>query len=94
MPTSNFMNIGIYIVKPKGKHLRIIYEPKDQAKIMENIDFPKNDGLFHISKLAIEAFIEDVKNGKFPSDQFSYKNNWMIFWEEINESKQKMVWAN
>jgi 3-methyl-2-oxobutanoate hydroxymethyltransferase len=48
---------------------------KDQAKIMENIDFVKNDGLFHISKLAIEAFIEDVKNGKFPSDQFSYKNN-------------------
>jgi hypothetical protein len=27
------MNIGIYIVKPQGRHLRIIYEPKDQAKI-------------------------------------------------------------
>jgi len=48
LPTSNFMNIGIYIVKPKGKHLRIIYEPKDQAKIknkdktlMVNEDFIK-----------------------------------------------------
>jgi len=42
------MNIGIYIVKPQGKHLRIIYEPKDQAKIknkektlMVNEDFIK-----------------------------------------------------
>jgi len=48
LPTSNFMNIGIYIVKPQGKHLRIIYEPKDQAKIknkektlMVNEDFIK-----------------------------------------------------
>ena len=42
------MNIGIYIVKPQGRHLRIIYEPKDQAKIknkektlMVNEDFIK-----------------------------------------------------
>jgi hypothetical protein len=42
------MNIGIYIVRPQGRHLRIIYEPKDQAKIknkektlMVNEDFIK-----------------------------------------------------
>jgi hypothetical protein len=42
------MNIGIYIVNPQGRHLRIIYEPKDQAKIknkektlMVNEDFIK-----------------------------------------------------
>jgi len=47
-PKSNFINIVIYIVKPQGKHLRIIYEPKDQAKIknkektlMVNEDFIK-----------------------------------------------------
>ena len=42
------MTLGIYIVKPQGRHLRIIYEPKDQAKIknkektlMVNEDFIK-----------------------------------------------------
>ena len=47
-PSDSFMNIGIYIVKPQGRHLRIIYEPKDQAKIknkdktlMVNEDFIK-----------------------------------------------------
>ena len=47
----------------------------DKTNILENIEVFKNDGVFYISKLAIEAFVTDVKNGKFPSDQFSYKNN-------------------
>jgi 3-methyl-2-oxobutanoate hydroxymethyltransferase len=46
-----------------------------KTNILENIEAFKNDGVFYISKLAIEAFVTDVKNGKFPSDQFSYKNN-------------------
>ena len=46
-----------------------------KTNILENIEVFKNDGVFYISKLAIEAFVTDVKNGKFPSDQFSYKNN-------------------
>ena len=46
-----------------------------KTNILENIEDFKNDGVFYISKLAIEAFVTDVKNGKFPSDQFSYKNN-------------------
>jgi 3-methyl-2-oxobutanoate hydroxymethyltransferase len=46
-----------------------------KTNILENIEAFKNDGVFYISKLAIEAFVIDVKNSKFPSDQFSYKNN-------------------
>ena len=46
-----------------------------KTNILENIEAFKNDGVFYISKLAIEAFVTDVKNGKFPSNQFSYKNN-------------------
>jgi len=46
-----------------------------KTNILENIEVFKNDGVFYISKLAIEAFVTDVKNGKFPSDQFSYKDN-------------------
>ena len=46
-----------------------------KTNILENIEAFKDDGVFYISKLAIEAFVTDVKNGKFPSDQFSYKNN-------------------
>jgi len=46
-----------------------------KTNILENIEGFKNDGVFYISKLAIEAFVIDVKNSKFPSDQFSYKNN-------------------
>ena len=46
-----------------------------QTNILENVEAIKKDGVFYISKLAIEAFVTDVKNGKFPSDQFSYKNN-------------------
>jgi 3-methyl-2-oxobutanoate hydroxymethyltransferase len=48
---------------------------EDRTSIIENIEAFKNDGIFHISKLAIEAFVTEVKNGKFPSGQFSYKNN-------------------
>jgi 3-methyl-2-oxobutanoate hydroxymethyltransferase len=48
-------------------------ENKDNIK--ENIEVFKNDGVFYISKLAIEAFVTEVKNDKFPSGQFSYKNN-------------------
>lgn len=46
-----------------------------KTNILENIEVFKNDGVFNISKLAIEAFVTDVKNGKFPSGEFSYKNN-------------------
>jgi len=41
----------------------------------ENKEFFKVDGLFYISKLAIEAFVTEVKNGLFPSKQYSYQDN-------------------
>ncbi len=46
-----------------------------KTNILENVEAIKKDGVFYTSKLAIEAFVTDVKNGKFPSGQFSYKNN-------------------
>ena len=48
---------------------------EDKINVLGNIEAFKTDGIFYISKLAIDAFVIDVKNGKFPSDQFSYKNN-------------------
>ena len=48
---------------------------ENKVNIKENIEVFKNDGVFYISKLAIEAFVTEVKNDKFPSVQFSYKNN-------------------
>jgi 3-methyl-2-oxobutanoate hydroxymethyltransferase len=48
---------------------------ENKVNIKENIEVFKNDGVFYISKLAIEAFVTEVKNDKFPSGQFSYKNN-------------------
>jgi 3-methyl-2-oxobutanoate hydroxymethyltransferase len=41
----------------------------------EDKEFFKVDGLFCISKLAIEAFVTEVKNDLFPSKEYSYKDN-------------------
>ena len=70
MPTSNFMNIGIYIVNPKGKHLRIIYETKDQAKI-------KNK---EKTLMVNENFIKVGKATNLNSRNISYKK---IFGDNI-----------
>jgi len=70
LPTSNFMNIGIYIVNPKGKHLRIIYETKDQAKI-------KNK---EKTLMVNENFIKVGKATNLNSRNISYKK---IFGDNI-----------
>lgn len=41
----------------------------------EDKEFFKVDGLFYISKLAIESFVTEVKNDLFPSKEYSYKDN-------------------
>jgi len=64
------MNIGIYIVKPQGKHLRIIYEPKDQAKI-------KNK---EKTLMVNENFIKVGKATNLNSRNISYKK---IFGDNI-----------
>jgi hypothetical protein len=64
------MNIGIYIVNPKGKHLRIIYETKDQAKI-------KNK---EKTLMVNENFIKVGKATNLNSRNISYKK---IFGDNI-----------
>ena len=48
---------------------------EDIRDLSENKEFFKIDGLFYISKLAIEAFVTEVKHDLFPSKEFSYKDN-------------------
>ena len=48
---------------------------EDIGNLSENKEFFKIDGLFHISKLAIEAFVTEVKHDLFPTKEFSYKDN-------------------
>ena len=48
---------------------------KDIRDLTENKEIFKIDGLFYISKLAIEAFVTEVKHELFPSKEFSYKDN-------------------
>ena len=48
---------------------------ENKKSVFEKSEAFKDDGIYSISKLAIESFILEVKSGKFPSDEFSYKNN-------------------
>lgn len=48
---------------------------EDIKDLSENKEFFKVDGLFYISKLAIEAFVTEVKHDLFPSKEYSYKDN-------------------
>lgn len=48
---------------------------EDIRDLSENKEFFKIDGLFYISKLAIEAFVTEVKHDLFPSKEYSYKDN-------------------
>lgn len=48
---------------------------EDIRDLSENKKFFKIDGLFYISKLAIEAFVTEVKHDLFPSKEYSYKDN-------------------
>jgi 3-methyl-2-oxobutanoate hydroxymethyltransferase len=48
---------------------------ENKKSVFEKSEAFKGDGIYSISKLAIESFILEVKSGEFPSDEFSYKNN-------------------
>jgi 3-methyl-2-oxobutanoate hydroxymethyltransferase len=48
---------------------------ENKKSVFEKNEAFKVDGIYSISKLAIESFILEVKSGEFPSDEFSYKNN-------------------
>ena len=48
---------------------------ENRKNVFEKSEAFKDDGIYSISKLAIESFILEVKSGEFPSEEFSYKNN-------------------